>query len=354
MKRICFKKEILLVVFVVMFFSIVIFSYAAEEVINWTMYTSASGTIWPNRQWKNVIIPEIERITNGRLKIDILYFGEYPYKNSDLLNVVSEGVADIVDLGPSQVSGTDPRFCIVEMPMLVPSYPGYIQKIHHRINDEVLKDAFDEWNVHEILVTWMGAQHFFLRDFWIEDVNSLRGKKIRVFSPEQSDLVQNILNGTPVRIDSSEVYTALQTGVIDGLITGISSGYDNKLFEMVPNLVPTFIQDGTFAVYVNNDSWNSLPEDIREIVQNYFDKIRADYEMNVTYQNGVDLINSFHEYGMEAIPIPKELREEMLANSYEMIWKPWMERVGEDGEKIFKEVVNIIESEGFKVPLPTE
>jgi len=323
-------------------------SYAEEE-IQWTMFNAGTGTTWADKQWKDIIIPDIERITNGRLKIDLLYHGEYPYKDADLLRVVSEGSADIIKGGIANWSGTEPRLTIVNMPMFVPCYPGDLQRVYHKILDTVLKDVFTKWNCHELLTTWMGAQHFYLSDFWIEDFNSLKGKKIRTYSPELDDLVK-LLNGTPVRVDGAEVYTALQTGVADGLITGVSYGYDNRYFEVVSNMEATFICDSADAVYVNNDSWNGLPEDMRNVLQNYFDSKREWYEMGQTLQNGLDLIDSFQKFGLKVHPISEELRKEIVKKSYEAIWKPWITRCGEGGEEVFEGVADILKNEGFEVP----
>lgn len=351
MRNLWFRKVILLIV-AVMFFSIVSSSYAEKE-FKWTMFASRGQVGWSEQQWKNIIIPDIERITDGRLKIDLLFHGEYPFKDSDLLRVVSTGTADIVMGSITGWSGTEPRFSIVDLPMFMPSYPGDLQRIYHRILDDILKDVFEKWNCHEVLTTWMGAQHFYFKDFWLEDFDSLKGKKIRTYNPELDDLIR-LLNGTPLRIDPAEVYTALQTGVAEGLITGISNGYDNMYYEVVNNMQATFICDCTYATLINNDSWNELPKDMQEKVSNYINSKREWYEMRQTLENGLDLVNSFHKFGLNVKPISKDLRREIVNRSYEGIWKPWIERCGEGGQEVFDEVSKILIDEGFNVPAPTK
>lgn len=343
-------RKVLLLIVVVMVFSMVmvVYSYAEQE-IHWTMFLSGTGLNWADIQWKNVLIPDIERITDGRLKIDLLYSGEYPYSDADLLSAVSQREADIINGTMTNWSGTEPRVAIVDMPMFVPSSPGDLQRVYHRILDEVLNEILAEWNCHELLTTWMGAQHFFLRDFYIEDLDTLKGKKIRTFNPELADLVR-VLNGTPTQIDYSEVYTALQTGGLDGLITGISNGYNQMYFESVKNMQATFICDCTDPVLVNNDSWNELPEDIQVILQDYFDSKRDWYEMGQTLYNGLDLISSFSKFELSVRPMSQKLRQELVDKSYEGIWKPWIERCGEGGQETFEAVADILRSEGFKVP----
>jgi len=344
------SKKILFLIVIVLFVTLTTSSYSKEEEIHWTMFTEGTGLMWADKQWKEIIIPDIERITGGRLKIDLLYYGEYPYKLPDFLRVISEGTADLVLIALPTLSGTEPRITIVNMPMFVPSYPGDLQKVYHKIMDTVLIDVFTKWNCHEVLTTWMGAQHFYFKDFWLEDFNSLKGKKIRTFSPELDDLVR-LLNGTPVRIDVSEVYTALQAGVADGFITGVSNGHNQKYFEVVKNMQATFISDVAQAVLVNNDSWNSLPVDIQDILQEYFDSKREWYEMGQTFQNGLDLLDSFPKFGLKVQPISEKLREEIIEKSYEGIWKPWIKRCGEGGKEIFEDVSEILKNEGFEVPV---
>jgi len=345
-------RRVLLIIVILLISSnigMIVYSHSEEE-IHWTMYLSGTGLNWEDIQWKDVLIPEIEKITEGRLKIDLLYLNEHPYADRDLLIAVSQREADLINGTYTKWSGIEPRLSIVDMPMLVPANPGDLQRIYLRILDEVFNEILiNKWNSREVLTTWMGAQHFFFHDFYIENFDSLKGKKIRTFNPELADLVR-MLNGSPTQVDFTEVYTSLQLGALDGLITGISNGYNHMYFENVKNMQATFICDCTNPVLINNDSWNELPEDLQHILQDYFNSKRDWYGMGQTLYNGLNLISSFSEYGLNVRPMSSKLRQEIVDRSFEGIWKPWIERCGEGGQETFDAITNILRDEGFKVP----
>ena len=72
--------------------------------------------------------------------------------------------------------------------------------------------------------------------------------------------------------------------------------------------------------------------------------------MGQTLQNGLDLIDSFPKFRLGVYTMPAELRKEIVKKSYEGIWKPWINRCGEGGEKVFEGVADILIDEGFEVP----
>lgn len=335
----------LLIIFVIS--NLCILVYANQE-IKWTMFSDGGEVDWAGKQWKNVLIPEIEKITDGRLKIDLFFYGEYPFSNSELLSVVSKRSADMVMGSIASWSGTEPRLSIVDLPMLMPSSAVEKQRIYHIMSEDILKDVLEEWNCHEVLTTWMGAQDFYFKDFWLEDFNSFKGKKIRTFSPELDDLVR-LLNGTPVRVDFAEVYTALQTGVAKGLITGITNAYNNMYFDVVKNMQAASIFICTDITLVNNDSWEKLPEDIKNKLITYFNSKREWYEMAQVERNGLALLKAIREHGLNVKPISKDLRKEIVNKAYEGIWKNWIERCGEGGQGIFDSTIKLLKNEGYNI-----
>ena len=49
-------------------------------------------------------------------------------------------------------------------------------------------------------------------------------------------------------------------------------------------------------------------------------------------------------------PVAKDFREEIVAGSYEAIWKPWIDRAGPEGAEAFNEVAKVIIAKGYEVP----
>jgi len=98
----------------------------------------------------------------------------------------------------------------------------------------------------------------------IKDVASIKGLKIRG-SGENQALIKN-LGASPVTLAPSEVYMAMQTGTIDGVIFPSYTIGTFKLWDVAKGILgPAFSQSGT-NIFVNLEEWNKLSEELKWIV----------------------------------------------------------------------------------------
>ena len=299
--------------------------------------------------WKNKIIPDFEADTNGRLKIDLLYPGEHPYATGDLWDTVNDGSCDILCFDYHTAAKTEPRLSLEFLALLMPTADTDVKvDVHNKLLPTFLQGIFDDWNAHEIGTSYQGDQNLWLIEGALDDFDSLKGKTIRTYSPELDNLVK-MLNGTPIRLDPAEVYTSLQTGLLDGLFTGVSYSMRNKLPEVVKVMVPIAVITPITPVIVNNDSWAALPDDIRDYITEYFE-VNADwYASGAWLEDKVLLNEGIAKYGLEVKPNP-ELRAELRDMAYENIWKPWIDAAGPEGADAFNQMALALKGEGISLP----
>jgi TRAP-type C4-dicarboxylate transport system substrate-binding protein len=91
------------------------------------------------------------------------------------------------------------------------------------------------------------------------------GEKIRAQAVVYNYIVEAI-GGTPVPIEWGEAYTALQTGVVKGIITGIDSTSTANIQEVAPYGHRIFMGSFMPWICVNKEAWESLPLDVQLIV----------------------------------------------------------------------------------------
>jgi len=109
----------------------------------------------------------------------------------------------------------------------------------------------------------------------INTLDDIKGKRIRGYGVA-TDVIER-LGGTAIPMAAPEVYTALERGVLDGVygfdfITAVAY----KLQEIAPHF--TNIGDGPHApstVIMNIDTWNSLPDEVKQISDQIVDEIYA-------------------------------------------------------------------------------
>lgn len=174
-----------------------------------------------------------------------------------------QGVADIVWGLPGYTSSQFQQTMIVELPGAVPEgKSGY----------DAIWDAYDGHLAGEFPATipialWTSEPNvMIMRDKVIRTPADLQGLKIRV-AGATAGKVAEALGATPVQMPITQVYNALQTGLIDGVFTGSSTLSDFKLDEVASSL--TFGAPlGRLAFYavMGQGSYDALSDEAKAAV----------------------------------------------------------------------------------------
>jgi len=200
----------------------------------------------------------LESDTDGSLELRIYPGGELGSGPTEQYVRVLQGVADIVWGIPGYTSSQFPKSLVVEMPGAIPEgMTGY----------EMLWNAYDEHLKSEFpgtkpLALWTSEPSIFImKDEIIRTPEDLEGLKIRVSGEMTADLI-TAYGGTPVQMSAGEIYNALQTGLIDGVVTGTSAVGDFKLDE-VANAYSIGAPLGHIMFYLvmNQNSYDTLSEE---------------------------------------------------------------------------------------------
>jgi C4-dicarboxylate-binding protein DctP len=94
-----------------------------------------------------------------------------------------------------------------------------------------------------------------------------KGLKMRIKSSKVLDAQMRALGVLPQVMAFSEVYQAMQTGVVDGSENSLPNFYTQKFFEVQKYLALTSHGYDGYAVIANGKFWNALPADIRAVLE---------------------------------------------------------------------------------------
>ncbi len=200
----------------------------------------------------------VSAATNGALTIRNYPGGELGAGPVEQYVRVVQGAADMSWGLQGYTSSQFPKTMIVELPGSVkPGATGY----------DMLWNAYDghlasEYPGTKPLALWVSEPNvMIMRDREIRKPEDLAGLKIRVAGAVAADVVK-ALGATPVQMPIPQVYNALQTGLIDGIITGSSAIADFKLLE-VANSYTIGAPLGRIAFFavMNQAKYDSLPDD---------------------------------------------------------------------------------------------
>jgi C4-dicarboxylate-binding protein DctP len=113
------------------------------------------------------------------------------------------------------------------------------------------------------LAFWDNGFKSFSANTPIKSAADMKGKKFRIQSSKVLEEEIRSVGGIPQVMAFSEVYQALQTGVVDGTENPISNFYTQKMHEVQKHLSITNHGYLGYAVIANKKFWDGLPTDIR-------------------------------------------------------------------------------------------
>jgi TRAP-type C4-dicarboxylate transport system substrate-binding protein len=217
--------------------------------------------------------PYIEKVlipaSNGRIKLNVTTWDDRGLTGNELARLTSNGQVDITWMAYSNISGDFPIADGLDLAGL-------------NTTAEAAQKAADAFlpalnkSVESAGITFLNGVPFAAQVFYCREpfgsLADLKGKTIRTFGVTLNDLVKAI-GGQPVSIASSEVYSALERGVVDCAITGTATGNSAKWYEVTKAYLNLYLSWGTSAYAVNTKWWNGLPADVREFLSFHFNEM---------------------------------------------------------------------------------
>jgi C4-dicarboxylate-binding protein DctP len=116
------------------------------------------------------------------------------------------------------------------------------------------------------LAYWDNGFHIMSANRPLHRVADFRGLKMRIQSSKVLDAQMRALGAIPQVMAFSELYQALQSGVVDGTEGVPSNFWTQKIYEVQKHMTLSYHGHLAYAVIVNKKFWDGLPEDIRTIL----------------------------------------------------------------------------------------
>ena len=199
---------------------------------------------------------QIAEATGGAVTVKVYNGGELGAGPADQYARVVDGVAELAFGLPGYTAANFPLTLLTELPGVISEADGTatIWK-----NIDLFQPEFERV---KLVGLWSNAQNvLYTRDKAVRSPADVAGMKIRVPS-RNAGLVVEAWGGSPVSMPVSEIYNALQTGVIDGAMIDGTATMAFKLGEVANFL--TVGMDTTispFFIIMNRDAFDALPAD---------------------------------------------------------------------------------------------
>jgi len=203
-----------------------------------------------------------EAKTQGRVKVEV-YPNSQLYKDREELEALQLGAVQV--LAPS-VSKFGPlgvrKFEVFDLPYMFADESS----LEHVVEGPVGKGLFKLLEPKGIvgLAYWFNGFKEFTANKPLRKLDDFKGMKIRIQSSKILEGEIKAFGAIPQVMAFSEVYTALQQGVVDGEENTPSNKYTQKMHEVQKHMTLSDHGVVMYAVIVNKKFWDGLPADIRK------------------------------------------------------------------------------------------
>lgn len=202
---------------------------------------------------------QIEKATNGRVKVKI-YYGGTLAKVKDAYNAVVKGIADMTYTQQAHTPGQFPLVHVIALPFMTPS-TEVSTKVFHELYKKFPEIRKEHDNVH-VLWLWSSLPiEIHTAKKPVRKLEDLKGMKIATQASVAPAL--QALGAVPVVMGTPAFYPSLEKGVVDGasLAWGAWKGW--KIYEVTKYHTNCHISTWPCVTAMNKNTWNSFSPDLQ-------------------------------------------------------------------------------------------
>jgi len=280
-----------------------------------------------------------EERTKGRVRVEV-YPNSSLFKDGEEMEALQLGSVQMLAPSVSKFGPLGAReFEVFDLPYMFDSY----DELHKVCEGPVGKLLFKKLESKGItgLAYWDNGFKDMSANKTLRKPEDMKGLKMRIQSSKVLDSEMRALGALPQVMAFSEVYQAMQTGVVDGSENPPSNFYTQKMHEEQKDLTLTDHGVIEYAVIVNKKFWDGLPADIRTTLEGAM-KDATKYANDIAKKENDDALAAVKASGKtEVITLTPQEKD---------AWKRALLVVHKENEsRIGKEIIETVYKEtGFK------
>ncbi|MET4723800.1 C4-dicarboxylate-binding protein DctP [Bradyrhizobium japonicum] len=235
-----------------------------------------------------------EKYTDGKVKIEV-YPNSTLYKDKEEIEALQLGSVQM--LAPSTAKFAPlgiKEFEALDLPWLFKDDITY---------SNAMKGTVGKWLFQKLetkgitgLAYWDNGFHMLSANRPLMKPADFQGLKFRISGSKIADQYFRILGSIPQIMAFSEVYQALQTGVVDGCENTASNYLTQKFCEVQKDITVSYHAHLQYAVIVNSKFWSGLPPDIRTQLEKAMVDA-TEYTNQIAHQENEDALAEIKKTG---------------------------------------------------------
>jgi C4-dicarboxylate-binding protein DctP len=235
-----------------------------------------------------------EKYTDGKVKIEV-YPNSSLYKDKEEIEALQLGSVQMLAPSTAKFAPLGAKeFEALDLPWLFKDEATY---------DKAMKGPVGKWLFQKLESKGISGLAYWDNGFHMTSANrpllmpaDFQGLKVRISGSKIADRYFRDVGSIPQIMAFSEVYQALQTGVVDGCENTPSNYLTQRFFEVQKDITVSYHAHLQYAVIVNSKFWNGLPPDIRKQLDKAMDEA-TDYTNSIAVKENEDALAEIKKSG---------------------------------------------------------
>ncbi len=301
-------------------------------------FTAKIGHLESTQQSRHVFLEKVAELvkerTNGAVEFELFPQGQLGNQR-EMTEAVQLGVIQGTVAPAAFLGGFNPVVSILDIPFLLPSDEAQAQAIRGGAFGEALLKTFDNRGVTGVAL-WPNGRKNFTSNKPIATLDDFAGQKFRVMDSKILLEQFSALGASAIALPFGELYTSLQTGVVDGEENPLDTIQRMKFYEVQKHLAVSNHGAMEDVILFNPAWWSSLPAEHQKVITEAFLEVIP--ELTAHKAAAVeDALNVIKESGDTEVRVMDEAEKAALREkTYGPTRAAYLERAGEEGEAVLK------------------
>jgi C4-dicarboxylate-binding protein DctP len=268
-----------------------------------------------------------EKYTNGKVKIEV-YPNSSLYKDKEEIEALQLGSVQM--LAPSTAKFAPlgvKEFEALDLPWLFKDEATYTAAMKGQVGQWLFKKL--EAKGITGLAYWDNGFHMVSANRPLTKPSDFEGLKFRISGSKIADQYFRNVGSIPQIMAFSEVYQALQTGVVDGCENTPSNYTTQKFFEVQKDITVSYHAHLQYAVIVNSKFWSGLPADVRGQLEKAMSEA-TDYTNSIAIKENEDALAEIKKSGKTTLHYLTDDQRKAWQTAMQPTYKWARSRVGQE------------------------
>ena len=305
---------------------------AAEPIVIKFSHVVAQDT--PKGKASEFFAKRAGELTGGKVKVEV-YANSTLYKDKEEMEALQIGAVQMLAPSLAKFGPLGAReFEVFDLPFIFDNS----DELHKVTTGAVGKQLFGKLQTRGItgLAYWDNGFKSFSANKPLKAPDDFKGLKMRIQSSKVLEAQMRAVGALPQVMAFSEVYQALQTGVVDGTENPHSNLYTQKMHEVQKHMTVSDHGYLGYAVITNKKFWDGLPADVRGQLEKAMEEATA-YANKIAKEENDGALEKVKASGKTQVYMPTPAERLALKKAMVPVHKEMESRIGKETiEAVYK------------------